>query len=90
MTPLTNFRIAYNDYNSSFNKSTIDIRNLKFIVTEIYKLLNGLIFPSIMNEVFQINDCPYDLRNPRILASNHKSTIKYGIDTIAFKVPQIW
>ena len=90
MTSLTNFRIAYNDYNSSFNKSRIDIRNLKFIVTEIYKLLNGLIFPPIMNEVFQINDCPYDLRNPRILASNHKSTIKYGIDTITFKVPQIW
>ena len=97
MTSLTNFRIAYNDYNSSFsellemaNESTIDIRNLKFIVTEIYKFLNGLIFPPIMNEVFQINDCPYDLRNPRILAPNHKSTIKYGIDTIAFKVPQIW
>ena len=28
-----------------------------------------------MNEVFQTNDCPYDLRNPRILASKHKSTI---------------
>ena len=43
-----------------------------------------------MNEVFQTNDCPYDLRNPRILASKHKSTIKYGINTIAFKGPQIW
>ena len=28
-----------------------------------------------MNEVFQTNDCPYDLRNPSILASKHKSTI---------------
>ena len=33
-----------------------------------------------MNEVFQTNDCPYDLRNPRILASKHKSTMKYGIN----------
>ena len=40
--------------------------------------------------MFQTNDCPYDLRNPRILASKHKSTIKYGINTIAFKGPQIW
>ena len=71
------------------NESTIDIRNLKFIVTEICRLLNGLIFPPIMKEVFQINDYPYGLRNPRILASNHKSTIKYVIDTITFKVPQI-
>ena len=43
-----------------------------------------------MNEVFQTNDCPYDLRNPRILASKHRSTAKYGINTIAFKGPQIW
>ena len=40
--------------------------------------------------MFQTNDCPYDLRNPRILAPKHKSTIKYGINTIAFKGPQIW
>ena len=43
-----------------------------------------------MNEVFQTNDCPYDLRNPRILESKHKSTIKYGINTIAMRGPQIW
>ena len=96
MTSLTNFRIAYNNCNSSFsellemvNESTTDIRNLEFIVTEICRLLNGLIFPPIMKELFQINYYPYGLRNPRILASNHKSTIKYVIDTITFKVPQI-
>ena len=43
-----------------------------------------------MNKLFQTNDCPYDLRNPRILAYEHKSTIKYDIDTITFKAPQIW
>ena len=43
-----------------------------------------------MNELFQTNDCPYDLKNPRIIASKHKSTIKYGINTIAFRGSQIW
>ena len=88
-------RIAYNDFNSSFsellemaNESTIHIRNLKFLLTEVYKFLNGL-SPPIMNEVFQTNDCPYDLRNPRILASKHKSTIKNGINTIALRA-EIW
>ena len=42
-----------------------------------------------MNEVFQTNDYPYDLRNPRTLASKHKSTKKCGINTIAFKGSQI-
>ena len=89
-------RVGYNDYNSSFsellemaNERTIRIRNLKFLLTELYKILNGL-SPPIMSKVFQTNDCLYDLGNPRILASKHKSTIKYGINTIAFKGSQIW
>ena len=32
----------------------------------------------------------YDLRSSRILAFKHKSTVKYGIDTIVFKGPQSW
>ena len=43
-----------------------------------------------MNEMFQTNDCPYDLINPETLASKHKSTMKYGIYTIAYKVSSIW
>ena len=43
-----------------------------------------------MKEVFQTNNCSYDFKNPRILASKHKSTRKYGINTIALKGPQIW
>ena len=85
-------RIGFNNFNSSFsellemaNESTIHIRNLKSLLTEVYKSLNGL-SPPVMNEVFQTNDCPYDLRNPRILASKHKSTVKYGINTIVFSI----
>ena len=38
------------------------------------------------NDVFQANGFPYDLIKPRILASKHKSTVKYGINTfIAYK-----
>ena len=71
------------------NKSTIHIRNLNFLLTENQKFLSGS-SPPIMNEMFQTNDCPHDLRNPRILAFNHKSTTKSGINTIAFRGPQIW
>ena len=66
------------------NESTTHIRNLKFLLTEIYKFISTNNERSVSN-----NYCPYDLRNSRILASKHKSTIKYGIYTIAFKGPQI-
>ena len=87
-------RIAYNDYNSSFpeflqiaNESAMLIRNLKFPFVKIYKCLNGLSSP-IMNEMFQIIDCHYSLKNLRVLASKRRSSKKYSIDTI--KGPQIW
>ena len=69
------------------NESTIHIGNFKFLLTEVYKFLNGLSLAS--NEVLQTNDCLYDLRNPRILTSKHKSTIKNGINTIAL-CAEIW
>ena len=87
-------RIAYNDFNSTFsellemaNESTIHIGNLTFLLTEVYTFLNGLSLAS--NEVLQTNDCLSDLRNPRILTSKHKSTIKNGINTIALRA-EIW
>ena len=59
-------------------------------MTEIYKFLNGL-SPPIMSEIFKKRDCPYSLRNPRSLITNCKSTVKvkYGIDSIVYKDPQI-
>ena len=44
----------------------------------------------VMNEVFQINKCSYNLRNPRILIFKRKWIMKYGIITISFKSLQIW
>ena len=81
-------RIAYNDFNSSFSE-ILEMPNESTILTEVYKFLNGASLP-VINKVFQSKDCPYDLRNPRILASKHISTMKYGINTIAYKDPQIW
>ena len=57
-------------------------------MTEICKSLNGL-SPPITSEIFKKKNCPYSLRNPRSLITNYKSTVKYGIDLIVYKGPQI-
>ena len=89
-------RITYNDYDSSFpelfemsNESTVHIRNIKVLMTEIYKFLNDL-SPPIMSDIFEKHEDHYSLRNPRSLASKQKLTTTYRIDTIAFRGPQIW
>ena len=44
----------------------------------------------MMKEVFQINECPYNLRLSGIIISQQKSAIKHATDTIAFKGTKIW
>ena len=89
-------RVTYNDYDVSFsdflemsNESTIHIKNIKVLMTEMYKFLND-ISPPIMNDIFQKQENYYSLRNPKSLVSNRKFTTTYGIDTISFSGPQIW
>ena len=52
-------RVTYNDSDSSFSElleicyeSTIHIKNIKALMTEIYKFLNDL-SPPVMNDIFQ-------------------------------------
>ena len=71
------------------NESTIHIRNIKILMTEIYKFLNDL-SPPIMNDIFQKQENYYSLRNPMSLVCKRKFTTTYGIDTIFFRGPQIW
>ena len=84
----SDFTSGFSELLEMANGTTIHIRNLKFLLTEVYKFLNGL-SPSTVDEVFQASDCPEDLRNRLILASKNKSTKKYGINRNPFKGPPI-
>ena len=69
------------------NKSAIHLKNIKVLMTEVYKFLND-ISPPTMNYIFQKQENYYSLRNPRSLVSKRKFTTTYGIDTISFRGPQ--
>ena len=71
------------------NESTIHIKNIKVLLTEIYKFLNDL-SPPIMNDISQKQENYHSLRNPSSLVSKRKFTTTYGIDTITFRGSQIW
>ena len=65
-------RIAYQDHNSTFNELLakdgsfkIHDRNLQKLLIEIFKVKMKLA-PEIMNEVFDIIECQYLLRNELI------------------------
>ena len=63
-------------------------RNLQKILNKIFKVKMKLA-PEIMNEVFDIIECPY-LRNELRFKSRIICTTRYGIETAAFVGSRIW
>ena len=80
-------RTVYKDFNSSFqellienNSLNIHHRNLQKLVTEIFKVKNGL-SPELMHGVFEFIEKPYSLRTTSHFRSRKIRTTKYGIET---------
>ena len=80
-------RIVYKDFNSSFqelltedNSLNIRHKNLQKLVTEIFKVKNGL-SPELMNDVFESMEKPYSPRTTSHFRSRKIRTTRYGIET---------
>ena len=69
----------------SFN---IHDRNLQKLVIAIFKVKMKLA-PDIMNEVFDIIESSYPLRNELRFKSRNIRTVRHGIETIAFVASRI-
>ena len=89
-------RLSFNDNHSDFNsllennnETTIHYRNIQILVTEIYKVING-IAPPIMDSLFRVREVNYNLRNIRTLESSTKKTVKYGLETLSYRSPTLW
>jgi len=89
-------RIIYQDYKSSFqellnkdNSPTVHQRNLQKLVTELFKIKIGEA-PEIMNEIFQIEERPYNLRNEVFVKRHNVRTVRYGTEAVSFLAPKIW
>ena len=89
-------RISYKDQKTSYhnllgthNELTIHQRNLQVLMTEIYKIVNG-VAPPIMNSLFEFRSNEYNIRNFQVLSTDFRRTVNYGIETITYRAPSIW
>ena len=90
-------RLVYKDDLSSFNELlaidnsvTIHHRNLQALAIEIFKLKNGYA-PDILQEIFELREPPYNLRDKRKHFWKKKiRTTKYGLQSIKYLAPKIW
>ena len=63
------------------NELTIHQRILQVLMTEIYKIVNG-VAPRIMNSLFEFRSNEYNIRNFQVLTTDFRRTVNYGIETI--------
>ena len=72
------------------NKSvSIHQRNLKILITKIFKKKNGL-NPVVMKGVFKFKNLIYIFRNAETLNRNNMNSVKYGMETINSLSAKIW
>ena len=86
-------RISYKDQKTSYhnllethNELTIHQRNLQVLMTEIYKIVNG-VAPPIMNSLFEFRSNEYNIRNFEVLSTDFRRTVNYGIELVTYRAP---
>ena len=89
-------RLVYKDNSSTFNELlhkdlsvTIHEKNIKVLLTEMYRVENSL-SPKIMNTIFPTRNICYPLRCARKYGTNLVKTTMYGTETIRFRGPRLW
>ena len=61
-------------------------RNLKVLMTEIYKIINH-IAPPIMSSLFEIRENTHNTRYFQVLSNESRRTVNYSLETICYRVP---
>ena len=89
-------RLTYRDETKDFeqilrqqNEITIYQRNLWFLVTELYKIVNG-IAPPTMNPFFQFRCNTCNIKNFQDIFTGNRKNIKYCTETVTYRAPFLW
>ena len=90
-------RLTYrNETNKAFqqilrrkNEPTIHQKKLQVLITEVYKILNG-IAPPIMNSLFNFRTNIHNIRNFQEIFTENRKTVIYGIGTVTYRAPFLW
>ncbi len=89
-------RFMFNDMTSTYNSllekcnyTTLHIRHIKAIASEVFKSLNNL-NPNFMNKMFEMKDITYDLRDSNILCQPKFNKITYGEKNFSYYGGHIW
>ena len=78
-----------NKITSDHDQSLVKHRNLQVLMTETYKIINGL-SPPITEHFFILRENTHNVRNFQEISNENRKTVKYGIETISNRTPFLW
>ena len=85
--------IVTHDKNSNFedplksnNQITAHQRNLQVFMTEVFQIINSL-RPPIIDNFFIFCKNTQNIQNFPIISNEHKTTMRYGQETLQFRTP---
>ena len=58
-------------------------------MAEVYKIIKGEP-PTIMKNLFLFRENIHNIRNFQIIANENKNTVRYGLETICYRIPYLW
>ena len=89
-------RIVLEDFTSDFKtllQNNNDIsnhhRNIQTLLTELFKVRNGLAPPQV-ETMFQRRNNTYNLRGFQEFQTERKRTVDNGLETLSYRAPQLW
>lgn len=72
-------------------------RNIQVLMPELFKTMNNLaiqlwIICKQYYIVYNINPCVnnFNIRDLQEFAAERKKTVKYGLETVSYRCPQLW
>ena len=86
---LNDFTSDYETLIAKANTSTLEVKRLRSICTEIYKTANDLNAPY-MKELFVPRNLTYALRGSQNLSVPRVNQTTYGLKSIRYQGPKIW
>ena len=71
-------KTSYQNLLETHNDLTIHQINLQVLMTEIYKIVNGVV-PPIMDPLFEFRSNEYNIGNFQVLSTNFRRTVNYEL-----------
>ena len=76
--------ISTSELLASIDFTSIYTQNLRYLLVEIFKSLNGL-NPIFMKDFYEKKFLPYELRNSNLLSLPPANSTKYGTNSVHFR-----